>query len=1040
MNKSSAAAATAAVETVNPQDVYTVMCAAASQDPIEMQRASTSLILLLEKFGTYDALQEIAATKSVPLPVRQQSMIQFKNAVNNHWRSRKYLSDEHRVRIRQRCLTAFLTEEDDMIADTNEVVVQKIARADFPRNWPNLITDLANVVAQNMHVRYSSSASDPVVYLALRRSLSMVNKVLKEIASGKLPQHHRAMTQIVTEVHQPFLAHYSAASAHFGSALTATGIGLPRTLQDLTLAHLIFKCLVKMTAWVWNRPGSPSDELARLHASFFSSAARRLQELSETRIALVGALAPAPNANAARAAVDRLTRHVRLFGKCFRRFQQLGAQRFIGLPYCNDLVLYYWSKVVQAANGPPELIADSNEAVFPVRFLVQAMVLFKGNLSEWTPVKRNGTPNEHVLSQQFVEDAVRLLVTQYIPLKPADLEGWLADPEQWVNDEDKETDYWEYELRPCAERVLLTLANQYKQYVVPMLQTTFNQVIATPTPDLPSIIQKEAVYCAIGRCAHRLRDVIPFGQWLEQSLLPDSRDTNPNYPIIKRRIAWVIGKFVADQCVPAKDPKIWDVLVHLLEDRQAGTDSVVRLTAAIAIQEAVDSIDFDPNVFEPYLQTAVTELLRLTSEVDSLESKRRVAQSLNVVIERVEERIVPLISMITAPLPALWNESASDWLFKTSLLLTVTKLIESAKAQSTPLAPLVVPLIQECFSVPETRLHLEEDALVLMQAALSNTLTIQSMNGAPALIDLFPILIPYIAGDIHILGRVTNLIESYFVADAPAILQGYGTELFQAFREGLAGHATTLNKRDMVAALALLTQFSQSAQWGPPMHASGLFAYILEQLVDEEANTTLAVEYVYLVARMVLSDVRMFEQLMSATAASLNAPNRTESHLYDALVGQWWNKFDNISEPRYRKLSAMGIAVLVATGRPEVLDHLAFEIFNLWLDVFGEIKEGQQVASLDSESSHPVLYWDQDAMPFSYVGAAPEGSPEYERRKAVYDSDVVRTTQLTPFVAERLREAEAACGGTQIMQTRYLVKADPTVLKQIQDELMGLRP
>jgi hypothetical protein len=35
----------------------------------------------------------------------------------------------------------------------------------------------------------------------------------------------------------------------------------------------------------------------------------------------------------------------------------------------------------------------------------------------------------------------------------------------------------------------------------------------------------------------------------------------------------------------------------------------------------------------------------------------------------------------------------------------------------------------------------------------------------------------------------------------------------------------------------------------------------------------------------------------------------------------------------------MGIATLVSTGRPEVLKRLSGEIFNLWLDVFGEIKE-----------------------------------------------------------------------------------------------------
>jgi hypothetical protein len=37
----------------------------------------------------------------------------------------------------------------------------------------------------------------------------------------------------------------------------------------------------------------------------------------------------------------------------------------------------------------------------------------------------------------------------------------------------------------------------------------------------------------------------------------------------------------------------------------------------------------------------------------------------------------------------------------------------------------------------------------------------------------------------------------------------------------------------------------------------------------------------------------------------------------------------------------MGIASLVSTGRPEVLQRLPIEIFNLWIDVFCEVREAQ---------------------------------------------------------------------------------------------------
>ena len=46
----------------------------------------------------------------------------------------------------------------------------------------------------------------------------------------------------------------------------------------------------------------------------------------------------------------------------------------------------------------------------------------------------------------------------------------------------------------------------------------------------------------------------------------------------------------------------------------------------------------------------------------------------------------------------------------------------------------------------------------------------------------------------------------------------------------------------------------------------------------------------------------------------------------------------------------MGLAVLVSTGRSEVLERLHSEIFDLWTDVFAELKEVQrQKEDVDGE-------------------------------------------------------------------------------------------
>lgn len=59
-----------------------------------------------------------------------------------------------------------------------------------------------------------------------------------------------------------------------------------------------------------------------------------------------------------------------------------------------------------------------------------------------------------VLSKEFVENAVQLLVSRFMLLGPDDLENWLSDPEDWFILEEKESDQWEYEIRVWMSSVI----------------------------------------------------------------------------------------------------------------------------------------------------------------------------------------------------------------------------------------------------------------------------------------------------------------------------------------------------------------------------------------------------------------------------------------------------------------------------------------------------------------------------------------------------------------------------------------------------------
>lgn len=57
-----------------------------------------------------------------------------------------------------------------------------------------------------------------------------------------------------------------------------------------------------------------------------------------------------------RRTVVLLTKHLRTFGKIFRRLQQLSPERFVSLPMCGDLIMSYWSQIVDSTNYPQNLI------------------------------------------------------------------------------------------------------------------------------------------------------------------------------------------------------------------------------------------------------------------------------------------------------------------------------------------------------------------------------------------------------------------------------------------------------------------------------------------------------------------------------------------------------------------------------------------------------------------------------------------------------------------------------------------------------------
>ena len=79
-----------AAEIASPEELYDVIVGAASQDPRLVVSSTDRLKKMVDMHGTFDCLSTIACQRSLPLSVRQQSIIQFKNVALNHWKARRY--------------------------------------------------------------------------------------------------------------------------------------------------------------------------------------------------------------------------------------------------------------------------------------------------------------------------------------------------------------------------------------------------------------------------------------------------------------------------------------------------------------------------------------------------------------------------------------------------------------------------------------------------------------------------------------------------------------------------------------------------------------------------------------------------------------------------------------------------------------------------------------------------------------------------------------------------------------------------------------
>ncbi|WIA40697.1 hypothetical protein OEZ86_004393 [Tetradesmus obliquus] len=175
---------------------------ALSPDAPTQKQAEAVLASIEGRIGYCSCLAAVIGSKDADHSARWLAAVQLKNSVNKYWRPRYDsggLTAEERAYLRGRFLQ-LIPQDDNQIAVQVALVVAKVARFDFPSQWPSLFSDLLaglepNAAAAAATAGGGGSAAGPSLLL-VRRTYFVLHHVLKELSSKRLAADQKAFAEV----------------------------------------------------------------------------------------------------------------------------------------------------------------------------------------------------------------------------------------------------------------------------------------------------------------------------------------------------------------------------------------------------------------------------------------------------------------------------------------------------------------------------------------------------------------------------------------------------------------------------------------------------------------------------------------------------------------------------------------------------------------------------------------------------------------------------------------------------------------------------
>ncbi|CAN7010378.1 hypothetical protein IGI04_011703 [Brassica rapa subsp. trilocularis] len=901
--------------------MYSLLANSMSGDESVRRPAEAALSQSESRPGFCSCLMEVIASKDLVshVDVRLMASVYFKNSINRHWKSRRNassgISNEEKIHLRQKLLS-HLREENYKIAEMLAVLISKIARFDYPREWP----DLFSVLAQQLH------SAD---VLASHRIFMILFRTLKELSTKRLTADQRTFAEISSQLFdfswhlwqtdvQTILRGFSTMAQSYSS------ISAEQHHDELFLTcQRWFLCL---------------KIVRQLTISGFQSDAKSIQEIKPVKevspLLLNAVQSFLPYYSSFQ---NRDTKFWEFVKKACVKLMKVLAAIQSRHPYS------FGDKCVLpvVVDFCLNKITDPKQASLPFEeFFIQCMVMVKSVLEckEYKPsltgrvMEENGVTFEQrkknasnavsgivssLLPNERIVLLCNILVRRYFVLTASDLEEWYQNPESFHHEQDMIQ--WSEKLRPCAEALYMVLFENYNQLlgpiVVSILQEAMNNCPPSVTEITPALLLKDAAYAATAYVYYELSNYLNFRDWFNGALSLELSNDHPNRRIIHRKVAMILGHWVSEIKDDTKRA-VYCSLITLLQDN----DLAVKLAASRSLCLHVEDANFSEQYFIDLLPICWESCFKMVEEVQEFDSKVQILNLISVLLGHVSE-VIPYAQKLVQFFQKVWEESYGESLLQIQLLVALRSFVIALAYQSPICYSILLPILQKGIDInsPDA-LNLLEDSMALWETTLS-----YAPMMVPQLLACFPYMVDIIEKSFDHLQVAVSIMESYIILDGGEFLNMHASSVAKIL-DLIIGNVNDKGLLSILPVIDILVQCFPAEV--PPLINSCLQKLVIICLSGgddrDPSKTAVKTSSAAILARILVVNTTYLAQLTSNSSLSVllqQAGVTIEDSVLFCLTDIWLDKVDNAS-PMQKKTFGLALSIILTLRMPQVLDKL----------------------------------------------------------------------------------------------------------------------